>query len=176
MAARKVLTGVLAGAAGFVLGYQFYKLVHKDYEYLDYEEEEEEEELGDTYFDPEQVDTENDYSAMFIVRKDLKMGKGKIAAQVGHAALGIFQKVNAYLPEISEKWIGENFPKKFYYCADEDQMDEKALLAVNQNLLFEKIYDAGRTQIEAGSATVLAIGPITEEAIAELAQGLTEMK
>ena len=172
MAARKILTGVLAGAAGFVLGYQFYKLVHKDYEYLDYDEEEEEEELGDSYFDPDQIDTQKDYSAMFIVRNDLDMSNGKEAAQVGHAALGLFNKVNAYLPEISSKWIEEDFPKKFYHCANEAEMDEKAKLAVNQNLLIEKIYDAGRTEIPAGSATVLAIGPITEEAISELASGL----
>ena len=42
--------------------------------------EEEEEELA-----------ESDLKMVFLVREDLKMSKGKIAAQVGHAACGLFR-------------------------------------------------------------------------------------
>lgn len=43
--------------------------------------------------DYEDVEDE-DYKMVFVVRMDLKMGLGKMAAQVGHATLGAYKRLN----------------------------------------------------------------------------------
>ena len=35
----------------------------------------------------------NDLKMVFLVRQDLKMGAGKIAAQVAHAAIGLYDDI-----------------------------------------------------------------------------------
>lgn len=47
---------------------------------------------------------------VLIVRDDLKMGKGKIGAQCGHATLGVYRvvqklaKESEYWKKVFEKW------------------------------------------------------------------------
>ena len=117
----------------------------------------------------------SDYYSIFLIRKDLNMGKGKIAAQVGHASLGLFLKVSKTNPKIAEFWSQQNFPKKFYFVLNEDDMDEKLFISKELNLNIKKIRDAGRTQIPSGSATVAAIGPITEDIIPSIVGTLKEI-
>ena len=52
---------------------------------------------------------QEDYKMVFCVRNDLKMGKGKIAAQCGHAA------VECTLQAL------EKCPEKFHYWYEHDQ-------------------------------------------------------
>ena len=142
----------VAFAAGLAMGAGFYKL-----------------------FKREQKSTEavnpEEYCAVFVVRKDLKMGKGKITAQCGHAALGIFQDVLQLSPEIADYWLNKEFPKSLYYCANEDVMDELEAIAVSNGYATLIIHDAGRTQIAAGSATVLAIAPVKKDDVKALIDG-----
>eukprot|EP00252_Welwitschia_mirabilis_P009851 TRINITY_DN22747_c0_g1_i1.p1 TRINITY_DN22747_c0_g1~~TRINITY_DN22747_c0_g1_i1.p1 ORF type:complete len:162 (+),score=20.21 TRINITY_DN22747_c0_g1_i1:217-702(+) len=76
---------------------------------------------------------EQDVKMVFVVRQDLKMGGGKIASQCAHAATGIY---------------GELMLRNRLEVAA-----EKAGLPTFA------VCDAGRTQVAAGSKTVLAIGP-----------------
>lgn len=46
---------------------------------------------------------------VFLVCMDLKMDKGKIAAQVGHATLGAYKKAQKYSPSVLVAWSGKNF-------------------------------------------------------------------
>jgi peptidyl-tRNA hydrolase, PTH2 family len=41
---------------------------------------------------------------VLVVRNDLKMGKGKIAAQCGHAAVGAYETAQRKLPQIVRRW------------------------------------------------------------------------
>jgi PTH2 family peptidyl-tRNA hydrolase len=100
--------------------------------------------------------------ALFFVRKDLKMGKGKIAAQCGHAALGIFKKILKSEPDSIPKWMNGEFSPTIFYCQNEDSMVLCQSIAESLNKITYVIHDAGRTQIAAGSATVLAIAPYNE--------------
>lgn len=111
-----------------------------------------------------------------IVRKDLKMKKGKIAAQCGHGVLGAALKLQIMFPSITKFWEQSGRPKEFYYCPNEEVMDQKRDLAKQLGLVAKKIHDAGRTQIPAGSATVVVIGPIFSENREALIQGLTPLK
>ena len=52
----------------------------------------------------------DDLKMMLVVREDLKMGKGKIGAQCGHATLGAYQRAkkmssgSKYWTKVIEKW------------------------------------------------------------------------
>lgn len=149
--------------------------------------------LDDPEFDPEEENIEEEYEeeeqnpattttlapekacAVFFVRKDLKMRKGKIAAQCGHATLGIFKKVATYYPKIAAYWYDNRFNKKFFYVSNEEEMDQFKQFAIQNSVLYEKIHDAGRTQIAAGSATVLAIGPIDEDLVESFTSSLQKL-
>lgn len=114
-------------------------------------------------------DESKQYSILFVIRKDLKMKNGKISAQVGHASLGIFMKLQKHFPELSD----HKFEKELFYCQDAEVQNQKASLAKQNGLRTCLIHDAGRTQIEAGSATVLAIAPVDSEMIGVFTEGLT---
>nr|CAD7588889.1 unnamed protein product [Timema genevievae] len=74
------------------------------------------------------------HKLVFVVRMDLKMGKGKVAAQCCHAALSCYKKGLKMAPKSVSAWEAQGLPTKI-------------------------IHDAGRTQVKSGSETVLGIGP-----------------
>ena len=114
-------------------------------------------------------DESDDLKMVFLVRQDLKMGAGKIAAQVAHAAIGLYDNIfegdNDYEKNALDFWF--NFgQKKVVLKADNlEIMKEVVKKCKELNLEYCMITDAGHTQIPAGSVTVLGIGPDTSEKI-----------
>jgi PTH2 family peptidyl-tRNA hydrolase len=104
-----------------------------------------------------------EYKMILVVREDLKMGKGKIGAQCGHAVLGAYRQVLNGNNQIHKEWlnnweiIGE--AKICLKCNSEKEMVDLAAVAKEKGLNAYVVVDAGRTQIASGSKTVLAIGP-----------------
>lgn len=99
---------------------------------------------------------------VLCVRTDLQMGKGKIGAQCGHAVIGAFKRAMKFCPDDVKKWeiIGQ---KKIAVKVDsEEQILEIREKCRKAGLNAYVVADAGRTQIAAGSLTVLAIGPASE--------------
>ena len=45
------------------------------------------------------------YKQIILIRTDLEMGKGKIAAQASHASLGAYLKTVAAFPNIARDWL-----------------------------------------------------------------------
>ncbi|KZV42925.1 peptidyl-tRNA hydrolase 2, mitochondrial [Dorcoceras hygrometricum] len=45
-----------------------------------------------------------DFKMVLVVRNDLKMGKGKIAAQCSHATLGLYRKLFNRAPKSLQRW------------------------------------------------------------------------
>ncbi|XP_075104041.1 uncharacterized protein LOC107766742 isoform X2 [Nicotiana tabacum] len=45
-----------------------------------------------------------DFKMVLVVRNDLKMGKGKIAAQCSHATLGLYKKLHNRAPKALNRW------------------------------------------------------------------------
>lgn len=179
------LAGGIAGylIGGFMYNYILENFLVKEEEIFEeiYEEEEEEEEempITNEFIAKlkQNIKTDKPLGAVFIIRKDLKMGKGKILAQCGHATLGIFVKVLNNIPFLAEGTWRKGFPKKYFYCNSEKEMDECVSKAMNLGFLTEKIHDAGRTQIAAGSATVVSIGPIPIDRIPEICGNLSPAK
>eukprot|EP00457_Paulinella_chromatophora_P018290 gb/GEZN01019568.1/.p1 GENE.gb/GEZN01019568.1/~~gb/GEZN01019568.1/.p1 ORF type:complete len:166 (-),score=17.10 gb/GEZN01019568.1/:27-524(-) len=96
---------------------------------------------------------------VLAVRTDLKMGKGKIGAQCGHAAVGAVQMALKLRPNVLRAWERHGATKIAVKVADEEEMVSLDRAARAVGLLTYMVHDAGRTQIAPNSKTVLAIGP-----------------
>lgn len=138
--------------------------------------------------------TSKAYKMVFVVRNDLNMGKGKIAAQCCHAAVGLYRNIlyenTSYFAQTQLLFSSSNSEPtqitnqdmqqwkqylhdwevtaeaKICLKADSDkELDNLFQKCLQQRLNCYLVVDAGRTQIEAGSKTVLGIGPAPVELI-----------
>jgi len=98
-----------------------------------------------------------------VVRTDLDMGRGKIAAQVAHAAVSA--AIRSYGRPAFTAWLREGQPKVVLKVRGEDELSEICAAAAAAKLPVEVIQDAGRTQVEPGTVTCCAIGPAPAEKI-----------
>lgn len=98
-----------------------------------------------------------------VVRADLGMGRGKIAAQAAHAAVG------AALASIGtpafKAWLRHGQPKVVLRANSEEELNAIAAEAAEAGLPVQIVRDAGRTQVAEGTPTCCAIGPAADEAI-----------
>merc|ERR1719431_103947 len=104
-------------------------------------------------------DLRGEVKMVLVVRQDLKMGKGKAAAQCAHAAVGAYKKAARNQPVVLKKWERDGQAKITLKAETEQVLEELEIVAKSQKLVTSLIFDAGRTQIAAGSMTVLAVGP-----------------
>ncbi|EGV96632.1 peptidyl-tRNA hydrolase 2, mitochondrial isoform X1 [Cricetulus griseus] len=109
-----------------------------------------------------------EYKMILVVRTDLKMGKGKVAAQCSHAAVSAYKQIQRRNPQVLKEWEYCGQPKVVVKAPDEDTLIELLTHAKTLGLTVSLIQDAGRTQIEPGSRTVLGIGPGPVELIDEV--------
>merc|ERR1712059_194350 len=96
---------------------------------------------------------------VLVVRNDLKMGKGKAAAQCCHATLSAYKQDKRKTPEALRAWECNGQPKVTVKCETEEELLTLLAQARSLDLVSTVIADAGRTQIEPGSKTVVAVGP-----------------
>lgn len=99
------------------------------------------------------------YKMILVVNTSLKMGKGKIAAQCCHAAVGCFQRGSKVCPGGVKAWERTGCAKVAVKCPTEEEMDDLYAKALSMGIPCYFVEDAGRTQIAAGSRTVLGLGP-----------------
>ena len=103
---------------------------------------------------------------VLCVRNDLKMGKGKIAAQCCHAAVSAYKKAKTNCSEILDSWENDEGSRKIAVkIKDEEELLTTYAIAKSLGLVAAVIQDAGRTQIDPGTKTVVAIGPGPEHLI-----------
>lgn len=98
-----------------------------------------------------------------VVNQSLKMGKGKVAAQVGHAAVESFLRAGATHPGHLDAWLASGQKKICLKGKDEAVLSELMDAANRDHIPCHIVRDAGHTQIPNGSQTVLALGPFDEE-------------
>jgi len=108
-----------------------------------------------------------DNKMVLVIRTDLNMGKGKAAAQCAHAAIDLYKKANKKTPKLLTQWESFGQAKVTLKAPDggEEALNCLKTKADEVGLAAVIIRDAGRTQIESGSATVLGIGPGPSEII-----------
>lgn len=114
----------------------------------------------------------SDYSIkqVIVVRKDLNMRKGKIAAQAAHAVLKVFLSsgggargkggYSISLNEMDVEWLNSGGAKICVYVESEHELEEIYHKASRAKLPCSIIVDAGHTEFHGvPTKTVVAVGP-----------------
>ncbi|KAL2434762.1 putative peptidyl-tRNA hydrolase 2 [Exophiala dermatitidis] len=126
------------------------------------EDQEEDEEEGDGKELGDFRDSNEEVKLVLAVRTDLGMGKGKIAAQCSHATLACYKYLLSHPTSapLLKRWERGGQPKIAVQVKSEEELETLQAQAMSLGLCARIIHDAGRTQIAAGSATVLGVlGP-----------------
>lgn len=100
-----------------------------------------------------------------VVRNDLKMGKGKIAAQVAHASLAAAEEATKKRADWYDEWKDGGQKKVVLKVQSEEELREVYGKARAGKLPASLIEDRGLTQLEPGTATCVGIGPGPDEAV-----------
>jgi PTH2 family peptidyl-tRNA hydrolase len=103
-----------------------------------------------------------------VVRSDLKMGKGKVAAQVAHASLSAAEEARERREGWYDGWKEEGQKKVVLKVESEEALRELLRKAKVAGLPASLIQDRGLTQVEPGTVTCLGIGPGPDGAIDEI--------
>jgi PTH2 family peptidyl-tRNA hydrolase len=103
------------------------------------------------------------YKQAIIVRADLKMGRGKLAAQCSHASLSSYITVLKTESEIAIAWEESGQKKIVLKVQSESELLEHFQKAKVAGIPCELIRDAGHTQLEPGTITCFGAGPWDEK-------------
>ncbi|KAF7713842.1 Peptidyl-tRNA hydrolase 2 [Penicillium ucsense] len=179
-----IATAIVAGVTGYFIGQGaslglfrekqgwpngYDVKVHKDSSDEELEGQDSEEEESDDDEDEgtgEELasfkDNEEEVKLVLVVRTDLGMTKGKIAAQASHATLACYKYFITHKPDspILRRWEQGGQAKIALQIKSEDDLLLLQAQAMSLGLCARVIQDAGRTQIASGSRTVLGVlGP-----------------
>ncbi|XP_077385410.1 putative peptidyl-tRNA hydrolase 2 [Festucalex cinctus] len=107
----------------------------------------------------EEGDEDFMYKMVFVVNMELAMGVGKVATQVGHAAVGLYQTLQDKSSgrEMAWKWNNSGAKKIVVQGTNVAHLLELQALAMSFSLPTYLVQDAGLTQVPSGSRTVLAV-------------------
>lgn len=102
---------------------------------------------------------------VIVVNEALRLPRGKLAAQVAHAAVGAFIEADE---ESKQAWVNGGMPKIILKVDSETELTNLYDLALGRTVPARLIRDAGRTIIPAGTVTCLGLGPASDSKIDEL--------
>ncbi|KAA0146154.1 hypothetical protein FNF29_08215 [Cafeteria roenbergensis] len=109
---------------------------------------------------------------VLVVRADLKMGKGKAAAQCSHAAVSAVERARKANAQGLARWLLDGQAKVVVRCDDEHALLGLVQAARTAGLVTSTVRDAGRTQLDPGTRTVAAVGPGPSVEIDRITGGL----
>jgi len=99
------------------------------------------------------------YKQVIVLRVDLKISKGKIAAQAGHAAVSAAEEARKRYPDWWRAWVEEGQCKIAVKARSEQELLELERKAKELRLPSALISDRGLTELPPGTITCLGIGP-----------------
>ena len=99
---------------------------------------------------------------VIVVDESLKLPRGKLAAQVAHAAVEAFIAAS---PKVQATWLKLGMPKVVLRASVEKEVVALAEHAKRVGLPVAVIQDAGRTVVAPGTITCIGIGPAEEQEI-----------
>ena len=105
------------------------------------------------------------FKQVVLVRADLKLSPGKLAAQCGHGFVESFVKAD---DKTKKKWLSEGAKKVVLKVPDERSLKEFFSEAQLQGFPCALIADAGHTELPPNTITVLGLGPADEEKLDKL--------
>lgn len=96
---------------------------------------------------------------VLIVREDLRLSSGKVAVQCAHAAVSCTLAARKSQARLVERWRQAGARK---ICLKVKTLSELQMLAgqaQTAGFVMHLVKDAGHTEVEPGTITVLGIGP-----------------
>lgn len=100
-----------------------------------------------------------------ITRADLKLSKGKLAAQAAHAAVDAALTSSKVAAKQLADWRANGARKIVVVARNLKHLKRIYGEARADGLVAEMISDAGHTEIPAGTVTVVAIGPAERDEV-----------
>jgi len=98
------------------------------------------------------------YKLVIVFRKDLKLTRGKLAVQAGHASVTCSMKSKKKGKYFNE-WYREGQKKVAVGCDDLAHLKKLQRKARSLGLVAETVSDAGLTEVQPGTITCLGVGP-----------------
>ena len=100
-----------------------------------------------------------------VVRLDLDLSRGKTAVQVAHAAVMCAMESRARAKPWFDRWLDEGQRKVVVKAPDLRTLRALKEKALGEGLVAVLVQDAGLTEVEPGTVTVLGIGPAPDEVV-----------
>jgi PTH2 family peptidyl-tRNA hydrolase len=113
-----------------------------------------------------------DFKQVMVVRKDLGMGIGKIAAQVAHAAVMAAERTKERKPDWFYEWFQYGQAKVVVKVQSLEELLDAKKHAESLKLPVVLVQDSGLTQIPPGTPTCIGIGPAPAETIDKVTEKL----
>jgi len=106
---------------------------------------------------------------IIVVNGSLKLPRGKLAAQVAHAAVAAFLEASEGAKQI---WLAAGMPKVVLGSESAEHLTQLENEAKRRGVPAHIVADAGRTVVPAGTITCLGLGPADADELNELTGGL----
>ncbi len=108
---------------------------------------------------------------VILVRMDIEMGRGKLAAQVAHASLMSYFSTEKKDKKIAQEWL-DTGEKKIVLKVEDDKVLKKLFEAFKyKGIPCALVSDAGHTQLPPGTVTTLGVGPWIDTEIDQFTKG-----
>lgn len=112
---------------------------------------------------------QKEYKQCMVIREDLKLSKGKAAAQAAHASLLSYERATA---RDRKKWKTQGQKKVILKVNSLEDIYKLKEEAEKLGLPFVIVEDAGLTEIPSGTVTAIGIGPASAEDIDKVTKHL----
>lgn len=112
------------------------------------------------------------YKQVIVFRSNLRLSKGKTAAQAGHAAVAAAEEARKHRKEWFEGWSKEGQRKIALKVKNEEEMSELEAMSREMGLPYALIVDRGLTEVLPGTVTCLGIGPAPTEKVDKITRNL----
>lgn len=111
-----------------------------------------------------------EYVMYLIVRTDLKMGKGKIGAQCGHAVQYLTIR-NLHKP-FFKQYLNGSHPKIILKVPSLEEMNTISNYCYRNRIPYYEVIDSGKTQIPPKTKTVLGVAPLRRSEVPDIIKNL----
>jgi PTH2 family peptidyl-tRNA hydrolase len=105
------------------------------------------------------------YKQVIVFRSNLRLSKGKTAAQAGHAAVSAAEEARKHHRAWFDGWSREGQCKIAVKVKNEEELLELEARAIQMGLPHTRIVDRGLTEVPPGTVTCLGIGPAPVEKV-----------
>ena len=112
---------------------------------------------------------------VIVIRRDLKMRRGKEIAQGAHASMSFLSRKamkGESLSKVEEEWMKSSYRKICVKVNSENELFQVHKKALEAGLVSNVILDSGKTEFNSPTYTCCAIGPDYDEEIDEITGNL----